>query len=80
MIRTFLFVIPIVFSAGAIAFELKGKFTQGALIIGTAEPESLITLNGKPLPILPNGKFVFGLSRDSGPTVLVMARNKKWSN
>ena len=75
MIRTFLFVIPLFFSAGAIALELKGKFTQGALIIGTAEPESLVTLNGNPLPILPNGKFVFGLSRDSGPTVLLVARN-----
>ena len=75
MIRAFLFAITLFFSVEAIALHLKGQFTQGALIIGTAEPESSVTLNGNPLPILPNGKFVFGLSRDSGPTVLLVARN-----
>lgn len=75
MNRAFWFVIPLFFSVGAVALELKGSFTQGALIVGTAEPESLVTLNGNPLAILPNGRFVFGLSRDSRPTVIVLARN-----
>ena len=75
MIRAFLFAITLFFSVEAIALHLKGQFTQGALIIGTAEPESLVTLNGNPLPLLPNGRFVFGLSRDSEPTVLLVARN-----
>ena len=75
MIRAFLFAITLFFSVEAIALHLKGQFTQGALIIGTAEPDSSVTLNGNPLPLLPNGRFVFGLSRDSEPAVLLVARN-----
>ena len=76
MIRVLWVAVAFFFSVGALGLELKGPFTQGALIVGTAEPGSSVTLDGIPLAIMPNGKFVFGLSRDAEPKALVMARNK----
>lgn len=47
------------------ALELRGEFTQGALVTGTAEPGSQVMLDGKPLRIdAHSGRFVFGIHRD----------------
>jgi hypothetical protein len=51
----------------ASAVELKGPMTEGGLIRGQALPGSLITLDGKPIRVAPDGKFVFGFGRDAGP-------------
>ena len=46
------------------AFELKGKFYQGNLIIGKTNPESKIFIDKKKIKISNQGFFVFGISKN----------------
>ncbi len=58
-------VILIVSCGTARGLDLPETFTQGALVIGTAEPGAAVTLDGKPLRVDPaSGRFVFGVGRD----------------
>ncbi len=51
--------------------DLRGEWTQGAGIVGRAEPGSRVVFNNKPLRVSPFGWFVFGLSREeTGPVEL----------
>lgn len=43
---------------------LNGKFTQGSLFRGQLPVDSQVKLDGKPLLVNSQGKFVFGFSRD----------------
>ena len=43
---------------------LEGEAVQGGLIVGTVPPGSRVTLDGKPLRVSPDGRFVFGFHRD----------------
>lgn len=49
--------------------QISGKFTQGGLIRGKTQPNSKITLQGKPVRITPNGEFVFGFGRDQKKSI-----------
>jgi murein DD-endopeptidase MepM/ murein hydrolase activator NlpD len=60
----------------AIALELKGPFTQGALITGKVSPGSSVLLDGVSLSTLPDGSFVFGLARDAKPKALLSVQGK----
>ena len=44
---------------------LDGTLTQGALIRGFAGPGGRVTLDGKPVPVAPDGHFIFGFGRDA---------------
>ena len=46
------------------ALELKGKMTQGSMIIGKAQAGSSVKLNDKEIKVSKNGDFVFGFGRD----------------
>jgi len=47
------------------ALDLPESVTQGALVIGTAQPGATVTLDGKLLRVDPQtGRFVFGIHRD----------------
>lgn len=48
--------------------ELGGKFVQGGVVTGRAEPEAKIALDGRPVPVRPDGRFFLGLGRDQPPT------------
>ena len=55
------------FSATTLAeqhVELNGLVLQGSLLRGKVEPNSTVTLNGKPLAVAKNGAFLFGFSRE----------------
>lgn len=60
-----LFTVAAVHASSAKQLQLQGKLTQGALIIGSTEPGSQVSLNGKPLEVTPAGEFVFGFGRDA---------------
>ncbi len=47
--------------------SLEGKMAQGALVRGTTEPGSEISLDGKPLRVNKAGQFAFGFERDATP-------------
>ena len=64
------------FSADLSALELKGPLIQGGLIIGTAKPGSVVTFEGTRLKSLSNGTFVFGLSRNAPPTIMLKVHTK----
>ena len=40
--------------------QLQGSFTQGSLIKGQTAPGTEVFFNDKPLPVSPDGQFVFG--------------------
>jgi murein DD-endopeptidase MepM/ murein hydrolase activator NlpD len=54
------------------AVELTGQFTQGGLVLGTTVPGATVTLDGRTVPVSPEGRFVFGLGRDATEAVLTL--------
>lgn len=58
-------VVLLVAGAEAAEVELKGSFTQGGLVFGTTVPGSEVKLNGTPLRLTDDGRFVFGFGRDA---------------
>ena len=51
--------------------EVPGTVTQGALVVGHAEPRSKITIAGRAVRVSDDGTFAFGVSRDEvGPLTL----------
>ena len=53
--------------------RLEGTFAQGGLILGAAPPGSKVSVEGKPVRVSPDGRFVFGFGRDHDPeTALVV--------
>jgi murein DD-endopeptidase MepM/ murein hydrolase activator NlpD len=43
-----------------------GRAQQGELLVGSAVPGSQVTLDGKAVPVAPDGRFIIGLDRDHG--------------
>ena len=42
-------------------------FVQGGLVTGRAEPGATVTLDGNPVPVRSDGRFLVGFGRDQGP-------------
>jgi hypothetical protein len=60
-------------AAGELALE--GRLEQGGLVVGQAPPGVIaITLDGKPVPLAGDGRFLIGFDRDQPPTAMVEAR------
>lgn len=49
-------------------FSLEGEPRQSALILGQAPSGAKVSLDGKPLRVAPDGRFVFGFARDHAGT------------
>lgn len=54
-------------------FQLKGAIRQGGLILGTAPPGARLSLEGRPVRLAPDGRFLIGLARDAGPSARLEA-------
>lgn len=52
---------------GAEALRLDGKIKQGGLVTGWAAPGSSVTLDGKPVRVRADGRFLIGFGHDAGP-------------
>ncbi len=59
-------------AACAPGLSLKGKATQGGLMIGRTVPEATVTLDGKALRVGADGLFVFGFGRDHAKRALLV--------
>lgn len=60
-------------ATGELAFE--GRFEQGGLALGQAPPGvTAITLDGKPVPLAGDGRFLVGFDRDHPAAAMVEAR------
>ncbi len=58
-----------VFCTNAFAqIQLSGELTQGGLMIGKTQADSVVKLNDKVLPVTKQGNFVFGFGRDDANT------------
>ncbi|MGF1593151.1 MAG: M23 family metallopeptidase [Kiloniellaceae bacterium] len=53
--------------AAAAEVALKGDLIQGGLMFGQAAPGARATLNGQPLRMTADGRFIFGFGRDAAP-------------
>ena len=55
--------------------RLDGPPLQGALRHGVAPPGTVaLTLDGRPVPLAPDGRFLIGFDRDAGPSATLVAR------
>jgi murein DD-endopeptidase MepM/ murein hydrolase activator NlpD len=54
------------------ALDLDGQLVQGGLVLGTAAPGASVTLDGRAVPVAPDGRFVFGFGRDATEAVLAV--------
>lgn len=65
------------FVAPASAFELDKAPEQGGLVLGSVAPHSQLQLDGKPVRVTPQGRFVIGFDRDAKPvaTLIEIAPN-----
>ncbi len=50
--------------AAAVAAELTGRPEQGGLVVGRTAPGARVTLDGRPVRVDPQGRFVVGFNRD----------------
>lgn len=57
----------------AAAFELTGDFVQGGLAVGRAEPGSTVRVDGTPVRVSADGRFLVGFGRDATGPVVVTA-------
>ncbi len=56
-------------------FRLNGAAEQGALLRGTAPPGTVaLDMNGREVPLAPDGRFLLGFDRDAGPAATLTAR------
>ena len=53
------------------ALELKGKFEQGAFILGKTKPNSKVKIDNKNIRVTKDGYFAFGLDRDRNNNVII---------
>ncbi|WP_375380278.1 M23 family metallopeptidase [uncultured Sphingomonas sp.] len=49
------------------AFEVTGTLEQGGLATGLAPVDAPLTLDGRPVPVAPDGRFIVAFDRDAGP-------------
>jgi murein DD-endopeptidase MepM/ murein hydrolase activator NlpD len=63
------------FAAPAPVVTLDATPVQGALVRGTAPAGTVaLSLDGRPVPVAPDGRFILGLDRDAAPAAMLVAR------
>lgn len=63
--RGIAFVLTLLLALPALAAELTGPVEQGALVIGRSTPGTAVTLDGDPVRVDADGRFVLGFGRDA---------------
>ncbi len=70
MMRALLAAVLLVLTGAGVAqaddsLTLSGDLSQGGLVFGKAAPGASVALNGKPLRMTEDGRFIFGFGRDA---------------
>lgn len=61
-----------VFDDPATSMSLKGEFVQGGLIFGQTLPGAKAALDGEPVMVSDDGRFLLGFGRDHGKSALLV--------
>lgn len=56
------------------ALEVRGKWQQGGLLLGTVAPGTAVVFEGRSVDVSPAGDFVIGLGRDAPPQVTLVLK------
>ena len=67
-------------NARADDLALDGALTQGGLMVGRTLPGATVTLDGRPLRLTDDGRFLFGFGRDHGPAAVLVLRRADGSD
>ena len=54
--------------------ELSGAITQGGTVFGKTEPGAAVTLDGRPVRVAADGRFVFGFGRNAPESAMLEIR------
>jgi murein DD-endopeptidase MepM/ murein hydrolase activator NlpD len=66
--------LPAMADERSVRFSVGGALIQGSLVLGTAPPGSLVSLDGRPLRVTADGRFAFGFAPDQTRASLVTVR------
>ncbi len=58
----------------AFALQMDGGFTQGGMVIGSADPGARVWLDEEAVPVGEDGSFVLGFARDAAPSAALRVR------
>ena len=65
---------PAVAAAPSAGFAFRGTMSQGGMLIGTAPAgTTALTLDGAPVPLASDGRFLIAFGRDHGPAATLVA-------
>jgi len=64
-----------VFDDSGESLSLKGELSQGGLVFGETLPGAKATLDGEPVMVSEEGRFVLGFGRDHGKSALLVVRH-----
>ncbi|MEK7265047.1 MAG: M23 family metallopeptidase [Pseudomonadota bacterium] len=64
-----------VFDDPAMSMSLQGELVQGGLVFGQTLPGAKATLDGEPLMVSDDGRFLLGFGRDHGKSALLVIRH-----
>ena len=71
MNRLIVLVLALVLAPPVVAAQLHGRFEQGGLVLGQAQPGADIRLDGHTVPVDDQGYFLLGFSRDAEPKAVL---------
>ncbi len=57
----------------SVSLEVPADASQGALVIGRTSTGADVRVDGRPVRVAPDGRFVFGVARDASGVILVEA-------
>lgn len=59
-------------TVGADCVDLEGDPMQGGLLWGQVAPGAEVSVDGKPLPVMPDGAFLLGIGRDANTEITLV--------
>ena len=62
-------------TAGADCVDLEGDPIQGGLLWGQLAPGAEVSVDGKPVPVMPDGAFLVGIGRDANTEITLVTES-----
>lgn len=75
MFRILPLALALLIALPAHALELSGVLKQGGLLIGKVSPGAKVWLDGKPLEVAADGRFIFGFPREAAANAVLRFTN-----